>query len=107
MNNVELTQDELIILIQLVKSAKLEVEEALNNEEMGNRPSYILSRDFEALTALQSKLGKETLLANKAADYMTNSELEEELKKAHKVAEGWENLCQSQLHYMIKHGEGA
>ena len=57
MNNVELTQDELIILIQLVKIAKLEVEEALNNEEMGTRPSYILSRDFEALTALQSKLG--------------------------------------------------
>ena len=46
MNNVELTQDELIILIQLVKIAKLEVEEALNNEEMGNRPSYILSKDF-------------------------------------------------------------
>ena len=57
MNNVELTQDELIILIQLVKIAKLEVEEALNNEEMGNRPSYILSKDFEALHALQSKLG--------------------------------------------------
>tara|TARA_R100000664_G_C2730035_1_gene120827 strand:- start:661 stop:840 length:180 start_codon:yes stop_codon:yes gene_type:complete len=57
MNNVELTQDELIILIQLVKIAKLEVEEALNNGAMGNRPSYILSRDFEALHALQSKLG--------------------------------------------------
>ena len=57
MNNVELTQDELIFLIQLVKISKLEVEEALNNEEMGNRPSYILSRDFEALHALQSKLG--------------------------------------------------
>ena len=46
---------------------------------------------------------KETLLTNKAADYMTNSELEEELKKAHKVMEGWEDLCQRQLHHIIKH----
>lgn len=34
---------------------------------------------------------KETLLTNKAADYMTNSELEEELKKAHKVTEDWKS----------------
>jgi len=35
---------------------------------------------------------EEALLANKADDYMTNSELAEELKKVRKLAQDWEDL---------------
>jgi len=64
MNNVELTEEELITLLELVRSAKDEVYESLDYRDedgdsihMGSRPAHVLSRDYESLQALLNKLG--------------------------------------------------
>ena len=64
MNNVELTEKELVTLVQLVRSARDEVHESLDYRDedgdsilMGNRPAHVLSRDYESLQALLNKLG--------------------------------------------------
>ncbi len=70
MNNVELTEKELVTLLELVRSAKDEVYESLDcgvhhrcqDEDgdsipMGSRPAHVLSRDYESLQALLNKLG--------------------------------------------------
>ncbi len=64
MNNVELTEKELVTLLQLVRSAKDEVHESLDNRDedgdsipIGNRPAYVLSREFSSLQDLLNKLG--------------------------------------------------
>jgi hypothetical protein len=64
MNNVELTEKELVTLLQLVRSARDEVHESLDYRDedgdsipMGSRPAHVLSRDYESLQALLNKLG--------------------------------------------------
>tara|TARA_R100000995_G_C3398739_1_gene83892 strand:- start:160 stop:360 length:201 start_codon:yes stop_codon:yes gene_type:complete len=64
MNNVELTEKELVTLVQLVRSARDEVHESLDYRDedgdsipMGSRPAHVLSRDYESLQALLNKLG--------------------------------------------------
>ena len=64
MNNVELTEKELITLLELVRSAKDEVYESLDCRDedgdsipMGSRPAHVLSRDYESLQDLLKKLG--------------------------------------------------
>jgi hypothetical protein len=61
MNNVELTEKELVTLLELVRQAKSDVEVTLKvykgDEEIGDYPYYVMSREFEALHILQSKLG--------------------------------------------------
>tara|TARA_R110000824_G_scaffold286048_7_gene474209 strand:- start:1652 stop:1834 length:183 start_codon:yes stop_codon:yes gene_type:complete len=56
MNNVQLTEEELVTLLQLVRSAKDKVHEALEVEEILGRPAYVLSRECDPLQALQKKL---------------------------------------------------
>ena len=46
----------MLILLQLVRVAKDEVHEALEVEEILGRPAYVLSRECDALQALQKKL---------------------------------------------------
>ncbi len=65
MNNVELTEKELVTLLQLVRSAKDEVHESLDNRDedgdsipMGSRPAYVLSRECDSLQDLLNKLGE-------------------------------------------------
>lgn len=64
MNNVELTEKELVTLVQLVRSARDEVHDSLDYRDedgdsipMGSRPAHVLSRDYESLQALLNKLG--------------------------------------------------
>ena len=64
MNNVELTEKELVTLVQLVRSAGDEVHESLDYRDedgdsipMGSRPAHVLSRDYESLQDLLKKLG--------------------------------------------------
>ena len=64
MNNVELTEKELVTLVQLVRSARDEVHDSLDYRDedgdsirMGHRPAHVLSRDSDSLQALLNKLG--------------------------------------------------
>ena len=56
MKNEEFNAEQMLILLQLVRVAKDEVHEALEVEEILGRPAFVLSRECDALQALQKKL---------------------------------------------------
>ncbi len=56
MKNEEFNAEQMLILLQLVRVAKDELHEALEVEEILGRPAYVLSREYDALQALQKKL---------------------------------------------------
>lgn len=65
MNKIELTEEELLVVLGLINNAKGEVAEALDNHRdeageyvpMGHYPASALSREYDSLQALLNKLG--------------------------------------------------